>query len=138
MADATNEPCWHSTFWTHVVGDMALHLEFCEVDCMVDVDNPVCPMSVKATYMGEDVTDSPAIYYDWARVTVRQELEDTASDTMWTEQHRNAGPALTLYGDDLNFQFGTCPDSCRIIVTATLHDPNNPNLSPQQAEFMMI
>ncbi len=138
IATLENQPAWNTTFWTHVVGDTALHLEFNEPDCFVDVDNPICPMSVKATYMGEDVTDSPAIYYDWARVTSRQELEDTASDSLWTEQHRNAGPSLVLDGDDLNFQFGTCPDSCRIIVTAVLHDPNNPNLQPQEAEYYLI
>ncbi len=68
----------------------------------------------------------------------RKGLEDTASDAMWNERHRNAGPSLILDGDDLNFQFGTAPDSCRIIVTAVLHDPNNPNLEPQQAEHYLI
>lgn len=138
VATAENAPSWRSTYWTHAIGDVALHLQFCEVDAFVDPDNPVCPMSVQATYMGEDVTDSPAIYYDWARVSVRQGLEDTASDSLWTEQHRNAGPALTLDASDLNFQFGACPDSCRIIVTAVLHDPNNPNLLPQQAEYALL
>ena len=138
VADADNQPAWYTTYWTHAVGDTALRLEFREVDSLVDVDDPVLEVSVAATYMGEDVTDSPAIYYDWQRRTTRQELEDTASDSYWTERHRNAGPALTLLADDLNFQFGTCPDTCRIIVTAVLHDPNNPNLLPQQAECSLI
>lgn len=138
IATLENKPAWNSTFWTHAIGDTFLRLDFCEKDCIIDEDDPLCPMSVHAEYMGEDVTNSPAIYYNWERVSIRDGLEDTASDSMWNERHRNAGPSLILDGDDLNFQFGTKPDSVRIIVTAILHDPNNPKLEPEQAEQYLI
>lgn len=138
VADADNQPAWYTTVWTHAVGDTALSIGFVDLDSIVDTESPECPLSIEARYMGEDVTHSPAIYYDWSRESVRNELVDTASDGLWTAAHRNAGPSLLLDADDMNFQFGTAPDKLTVAVTATLHDPANPNLRPQTAQYYMI
>lgn len=138
VATSANSPRWNTTFWTHTVGDPALILAFNEVDSIVDPDSPECPLSMKASYMGSDVTDSTAIYYDWTRSSFRDGAEDTASDALWNAAHANAGPSLTLGAADMNFQFGKPPEKLTFTVTATLHDPNNPNLQPEQAQFFMI
>lgn len=88
--------------------------------------------------MGEDVTDSTAIYYDWTRESWRNGVPDTASDTLWNNTHKNAGSALVLDAADMNFQFGTAPEKLVITVTATLHDPDNPNLQSEKAQYFMI
>lgn len=138
IADATNAPSWHSTWWTHAVGDKALHLEFEQVDSIVEPENPETPLSLRATYMGEDVTGSMAIYFDWTRRSWRNGTEDTASDAIWNADNRNAGPSKTLTASDMNFQFGAPPEKLVITVTATLHDPSNPNLQPEAAQIYMI
>ena len=138
IATEDNRPTWRSPTWTHTVGDTRLNLDFREVDAVVDVDEPECPLSMEAWYMGEDVTDSPAIYYDWSRESWRNGVRDTASDELWNNSHRNAGSALLLDASDLNFQFGVAPDKLVITVTATLHDPNNPNLQSEKAQYYMI
>lgn len=137
-ATAANRPTWNTTYWTHVEGDPSLNLRFNEVDSMVELDNPECPLSVTATYMGEDVTDSTAIYYDWTRKSQRNGTEDTASDTLWGDAHKNFGPSALLTASDMNFQFGLPPEKLEITVTATLHDPDNPNLQPEAAQLYMI
>jgi len=138
-AAEANRPAWNTAYWTHVEGDPHLHLEFNEVDSLVDVADPECPLSVTATYMGEDVTSDPGIYYDWTRKSERNGAEDTASDTIWNTAHANGGSSRTLDGTDMNFAFGTPPQKLSFTVTAVLNDPNNPNL-PQttQVEFEMI
>lgn len=138
IADADNIPDWKTTYWTHSIGDTRILLDFREIDSVVDIDSPECQLSLEAWYMGEDVTDSPAIYYDWTRQSVRNGSPDTASDTLWNEAHKNAGSSLVLDASDLNFQFGAAPEKLTITVTATLHDPNNPNLQPQAAQYFMI
>lgn len=138
VATEDNRPTWRSPYWTHSIGDIRLHLDFREVDSVVDVESPGCPLSLEAWYIGEDVTDSPAIYYDWTRHSVRDGVQDTASDELWNNTHRNAGPSLVLDAADLNFQFGSAPEKLTFTVTATLHDPDNPNLQPEKAEFFMI
>lgn len=138
IADASNAPSWHSTWWTHAVGDKALHLEFEQVDSIVEPENPETPLSLRATYMGEDVTGSMAIYFDWTRRSWRNGTEDTASDALWNANNKNAGPSKTLTASDMNFQFGAPPEKLVITVTATLHDPSNPNLQPEAAQIYMI
>ncbi len=138
VATAENEPRWNTTYWTHRSGDVSLHLDFNEVDSLVDIANPDTPLSVKATYIGDDVTDSTAIYYDWTRESWRDGKRDTASDTLWNDNHKNFGPSAILDASDMNFAFGQPPEKLTITVTATLHDPNNPNLQPQAAEYYMI
>lgn len=138
IATEDNRPSWRNPGWTHALGDTQLHLDFREVDSVVDADDPQCPLSMEAWYMGENVTDSPAIYYDWTRTSVRNGVPDTASDNLWNDTHRNAGSSLVLDANDLNFQFGKEPDKLSFTVTAYLHDPNNPNLKPETAEFYMI
>lgn len=138
VATAANRPAWNTTYWTHVEGDPSLNLRFNEIDSVVELDNPECPLSVTATYIGEDVTDSTAIYYDWTRRSERNGTEDTASDALWNEMHKNFGPSALLTAEDMNFQFGQPPGKLEITVTATLHDPNNPNLQPEEAQLFMI
>ena len=138
VAETGNEPSWNTTWWTHTMGDTQLHLDFNEVDSVVDLGNPECGLSLSARYMGEDVTGSSAIYYDWTRRSVRNGAEDTASDMLWNDNHRNAGSSLLLTASDMNFQFGAAPERLEITVTATLHDPSNPNLQPETAQFYMI
>ncbi len=138
VATADNIPAWNTTYWTHAVGDRMLHIEFNEVDSIVDLDNPECPLSVKSTYIGDDVTRSPSIYYDWTRKSHRNGAEDTASDALWNENHRNFGPSALLTAADMNFQFGAPPEKLVFTVTATLHDPDNPNLQPEEAQLFMI
>lgn len=138
VADLSNAPKWNTTYWTHSVGDTMLRLEFNEVDTIVDIDYPECRLSVTATYMGEDVTDSPAIYYDWTRLSKRDGVVDTVSDDLWAQSHLNYGPGATLTESDMNFQFGAAPERLEFTVTATLHDPSNPNLRPQSAQFYML
>lgn len=138
VASADNRPAWNSTYWTHSVGDTMLHVDFNEIDSLVDLDNPECPLSVSAQYIGEDVTDSPAIFYDWTRKSLRNGAEDTASDAIWNAAHRNFGPSALLTAADMNFQFGAPPEKLSFTVTAVIHDSNNPNLQPQSAQFFMI
>lgn len=138
VADLSNAPKWNTTYWTHSVGDTMLRLEFNEVDTIVDIDYPECRLSVTATYMGEDVTDSTAIYYDWTRLSKRDGVVDTVSDDLWAQSHQNYGPEATLSEPDMNFQFGAAPERLEFTVTATLHDPSNPNLRPQSAQFYML
>lgn len=138
VATEDNRPGWRSTYWTHTIGDTRLRLDFREIDSVVDIDEPECPLSLEAWYMGEDVTESQSIYYDWTRESFRNGTHDSASDSLWNEAHKNAGSALLLDAADLNFQFGSAPEKLTFTVTATIHDPNNPNLQPQAAQFYMI
>ena len=64
IANTENRPRWNTPSWTHSIGDTRLSVDFREIDSIVDVDDPECPLSLDARYMGEDVTDSQAIYYD--------------------------------------------------------------------------
>ncbi|MBD5585870.1 MAG: hypothetical protein HDQ88_12375 [Clostridia bacterium] len=137
VATDENAPAWNSPYWTHVEGDPRLILDF-EADSLVDADEPELPLSVSVRYLGSDVTLSPAIYYDWTRESQRGGVTDTLSDSLWNAAHKNAGPSLTLDGTDMNFQFGTPPDRLTFTVTATLHDPDNPNLRPEAIQFEMI
>ena len=142
-AELAYPPRWNATHWTHSIGDTALHLDFNEVDSLVDLDSPQCPLSVSATYIGEDVTSSPAIYYDWTRQSSRGGSEDTASDTIWNENHRNFGPSALLTAADMNFQFGAPPDKLLFTVTAHLHSSDNPAMQPgdqitSSAQLLML
>lgn len=138
-ATEDNRPSWNTAYWTHIEGDPHLHLEFNEIDSLVDADDPECPLSVTATYMGDDVTDSEGIYYDWTRKSERDGIEDTASDTIWNTAHKNGGSSRTLDGSDMNFQFGIPPDKLSFTVTAVLNDSSNPNLTQiAQVQLEMI
>ncbi len=132
------EPSYTSTDWTFYLGDKILRVDFQEIDSLVDLENPECPLTMEAWYMGQNVTDSIAIYYDWMRESWRNGKQDTASDALWNDAHKNAGPALVLDGADMNFQFGSAPEKLIFTVTAILNDPSNPKLKPSMAQYYMI
>ena len=136
--EGVNDPQWNTTAWTHALGDDRLLLEFEQADSLVDTELPYCPLSVRAYYRGTDITDSNAIYFNWDRQSERGGTQDTTSDTLWNDGHVNAGAALELRADDLNFQFGVPPEKLEFTVTAVLHDPNNPNLPQAKANFYLI
>lgn len=120
VAGSGNMPSWNSPYWTHAIGDERLHLDFEQVESVVLEHDPRCSLSMVADYLGDDVSESPHIRYDWERVSTPSGVSDTAGDALWNSRHENAGRALELDASDLNFQFGAPPTSLRFIVTATL------------------
>lgn len=115
-------PSWTGTDWTLMSGIDTMRLEFDTTQDSVWADNPEITLGVICTISTQDMTNDPSISYRWIRQSWHGDTEDTASDELWNNSHRNIGPSHTLVAEDFNYAFGKPPDKLLITVTATLLD----------------
>lgn len=138
VTGTTEPPLWSSTDWEFEEGYPFLKLDWGDSDDWTYIDQPSLRLGVTASLYNQDVTHDPLISYDWTRQSIRSGVQDTASDNLWNENHKNAGNSMTLDGNDMNYQFGDPPEKLTYRVTATLNDPNKPGLLPQSADFEVL
>lgn len=122
ITGTANAPGWESTDWSLYTGDGRLELRLDADADAVDAEDPVLTLEAHASICYEDISDHPNLKWDWTRKTSRRGVEDTASDAVWNVAHQNMTNTITLTREDLNYAFGAHPDTCEIIVTATLVD----------------
>lgn len=115
-------PSWTGTAWTFYQGDTTLILDFVSDESTVYVDNPTITLSLTCRISMCDLTEDPAIRWDWSRQSWNNGEEDTQSDKLWNDAHQNIGNTLTLIEDDMNFSFGKPPEKLIYTVRATLLD----------------
>lgn len=118
-----NPPSWDSTDWELFLGDPRLVIDLVADRNRLMRNNPKLRLAATVSINYQDITADPKVRWDWARKTVRNGVEDSASDAIWTAAHSNCGLSeITLVEADMNYSFGTPPDEITYIVTATLID----------------
>ncbi|MCH5236988.1 MAG: hypothetical protein J1E95_04230 [Muribaculaceae bacterium] len=116
-------PSWTGNDWTLESGIDTMFLDFDTTQDSVYADNPQITLGVICRISTQDMTHDPSVSYNWTRRSWHGDVEDTASDNLWNNANKNAGPSKTLLRDDFNYAFGMPPTKLLITVTATLLDP---------------
>lgn len=130
-SDEGNRPGYGSQFWEYVGGipdEFSVSFDQASDNAPQDPRRPYIPLTVRAVYRGEDVTqyiaDSDC---EWSRYSENEAGEErVAMDAVWNAANRWRGRDVVLTEEDCQTRYGGYPEGVgRLVFTVvvTLRDP---------------